>query len=75
MEDDNQHRKSPEDGFFLGRNCVCNLVTLYCLQTVNMLGTQNIKKKKWIVFRWESLQERNHSEDLDVDGRIILKFT
>ena len=50
MENNSQHRTSPEDGLLLGRNALSEKKivrvrweTLYCLHAVNMHGTENIK--------------------------------
>jgi hypothetical protein len=31
--------------------------------------------ERWTVFSWGNLRERDHLEELGVDGRIILKWT
>ena len=43
--------------------------------TAATCGTYWRKQKCLSEFRWEKVTERNHFKDLEVGGRIILKYT
>jgi hypothetical protein len=53
---------------------VASIIRMLQSKRMRLVGYVAVWRRKGMHIGWESLKERDHQEDLDIGGRIILKW-